>query len=562
MARALFALFALLTALAHVPPAHADEGCATPRSAADSVFVWTRPGSFDPVKASACMDVPPGEDGGRLALQLKQVLDARGLWVPVPSLPDDPAYTNAEGRAVVVPMPEAFPVMALERAPDGTWRYTRHTLEAVPALYAETFSPIGLWFQSALPPFSAHRIAGIYLWQVLYGALLVLVAVAMGTAVRLLLKTQVRRIVERAGLRLDDREYARTNAPIVMLVTGAVLLWGIPDLRLPIGVSRVLLAGTNIAVVLCGLLAASRFVNVFARVAQGWAATTENRLDDQLIPLVRQAIQVVVMVLGALYLADAVGIDVWKLAAGVGIGGLAFALAAQDTVANVFGSLNIFVDRPFQIGDWVIIGKVEGVVEEVGFRSTRVRTFYNSVVTIPNSQITNANVDNMGLRPRRRVKMTLSLTYDTPADKLEAYVEGVRAILAAHPDVQRSYEVHVYEMSASSIDILVYYHVVVPDWHRELVARSQNLLEFRRLADTLEVSFAFPSTSVYLESTPSEPLPPHRDVSVQELGELVDSYGPGGHLARPGGPAFARSWSVQARESRGFEGSVGVDGQS
>jgi MscS family membrane protein len=223
--------------------------------------------------------------------------------------------------------------------------------------------------------------------------------------------------------------------------------------------------------------------------------------------------------------------------------------------------VNIFIDRPFQIGDWVIIGSVEGVVEEVGFRSTRVRTFYNSVVTIPNSQITNANVDNMGLRPRRRVKMMLSLTYDTPPDKLEAYVEGVRAILAAHPYVQRTYEVHVYALGASSVDILVYYHVVVPGWHEELRARSQNILEFIRLAERLSVGFAFPSTSVYIEATPSEPLQPHPSITVEELGHIADSFGPGGALARPEGPPFARSWSVQAREESEDKGSVGAGTQ-
>ncbi|MCB9674099.1 MAG: mechanosensitive ion channel family protein [Alphaproteobacteria bacterium] len=551
----LFFLFALLVA-----PSSAWAQCENPRKATDSLFEWTRPGSFDLAKASACMDIAPGANREQLAIQLKQVLDARGLWVPVPSIPNKPDFLDDDGEARVVPMPDDFPTLALERADDGRWLYSRHTMDAVPGLYASTFSPVSQWFQSALPPVFYTRIAGLYLWQMLYAFVLVVVAFVIGTVARILLRNQVLRAVKRMGLRLDDQEYARTNGPIVLLVIFGVLYWGITDLQLGIGFSAVMHGVLNVAMVLCGLFLASRFVNVGSRVAQAWAAGTENRLDDQLIPLVRQSVQVVVLVLGVLYLADAIGIDVWKLAAGVGIGGLAFALAAQDTVANVFGSVNIFVDRPFQIGDWVIIGSVEGVVEEVGFRSTRVRTFYNSVVTIPNSQITNANVDNMGLRPRRRVKMMLSLTYDTPPDKLEAYVEGVRAILAAHPFVQRTYEVHVYTLGASSVDILVYYHVVVPGWHEELKARSQNILEFMRLAEQLGVSFAFPSTSVYLESTPSEPLRPHSPRSLEELGHIADSFGPNGSLARPEGPRFARSWSVQAR-AEADHGSVGSGAQ-
>ncbi|MEZ4323316.1 MAG: mechanosensitive ion channel [Myxococcota bacterium] len=551
-------LLMLLTWLA-VTPAWARDECSNPRKATDSLFVWTRPGNFDASQAAQCMDLPPGANGAQLAVQLKQVLDARGLWVPVQNIPNEPDYTDESGEARVVPMPDAFPALVIEKLDDGRWVYSRHTMDEVPGLYASTFSPVSQWFQSALPPVFYVRVLGLYLWQMLYAAVLVGLAFIIGTVARLLLRTQVRRAVKRMGLRLDDVEYARTNGPIVLLVICGVLYWGLTDLQLGIEVSAFLHGIINVVMVLSALVLASRAVNVGARVAQSWAAGTENRLDDQLIPLLRQAVQMLVLVLGTLYLADAVGIDVWKLAAGVGIGGLAFALAAQDTVANFFGSVNIFVDRPFQIGDWVIVGGVEGVVEEVGFRSTRVRTFYNSVVTIPNSQITNANVDNMGLRPRRRVKMMISLTYDTPPDKLEAYVEGVRAILAAHPYVQRTYEVHVYSLGASSVDILVYYHVVVPGWHEELVSRSQNILEFMRLADTLRVSFAFPSTSVYLESTPSEPLPRQSAISIEELSHLADSYGPGGSLARPNGPAFPRSWSVQARDAA--EGSVGTGAQ-
>ncbi|MCA9571140.1 MAG: mechanosensitive ion channel family protein, partial [Myxococcales bacterium] len=287
---------------------------------------------------------------------------------------------------------------------------------------------------------------------------------------------------------------------------------------------------------------------------------TESRLDDQLVPLVRKLLKGAVLVLGLVFVLQNAGVDVGSLIAGLGIGGLAFALAAKDTLANLFGSLTIFVDRPFQIGDWVIIGSVEGVVEEVGFRSTRVRTFYNSVVTIPNSQITNANVDNMGLRPRRRVKMMIGLTYDTPPDLLQAYVEGVRAILAAHPFVQRTYEVHVYQFSSSSIDILVYYHLVVPGWTEELDSRSQNILEFMRLADELGVSFAFPSTSVYVESTPDKPLPARPLRPLDELGDVASSFGPNGSRARPEGPHFPVGWSVQARGER-ERGSVGISAQ-
>ena len=152
--------------------------------------------------------------------------------------------------------------------------------------------------------------------------------------------------------------------------------------------------------------------------------------------------------------------------------------------------------------------------------------------------------------------MVLGLTYDTPPEKLQAYVEGIRAILAVHPSVQRSYEVHVYNLGDSALEILVYYHLVVPGWHEELVTRSQNILEFMRLAHELGVSFAYPSQSLYLESTPDRPLAPHVQPTIAEMQDIADAFGPNGNLARPEGPAFSRSWTVQARDERSDRGSA------
>lgn len=544
-----FGLLAGLPAQAAQPPA---PDCSNPRAAADSVFVWLTPDHYAPMRAATCLDVPPGQVGERLAVQLKQVLDARGLYVPIDDLSLDPEYRDETGRHRVVVMPETFPAMVLERAADGRWLYTRRTLEQVPGLYAQTFSSLSVWFQEQLPSVFYGRFLGLHLWQYLYAGILLAGAWLLGQGLKWVLHNRVRRLVERAGLPLDRETYARTNLPILALVVFGAIRWGLPDLQLPIGVSRVLHGGVDIAIGLSALLAVSRFVNVAATVAGAWADRTPSKLDDQLVPLVRQAAQVLVLVLGVVFLADELGFDVWKLAAGVGIGGLAFALAAQDTVANLFGSVNIFVDKPFQIGDWVVIGEVEGIVEEVGFRSTRVRTFYNSVVTIPNSRITNANVDNYGMRHRRRVKYEVGLALDTPPEKLQAFVEGARAVLAAHPKVQNTYELHVHGFGASSIQVLVYYHVIVADWHEELVTRSQNILEFVRVARELGVSFALPSTRLYVESTPEAPPSAQEAPPPEELDRIAASFGPGGQRAQPFGPPL-QPWTPRALEQRALE---------
>ena len=145
------------------------------------------------------------------------------------------------------------------------------------------------------------------------------------------------------------------------------------------------------------------------------------------------------------------------LVSGLGIGGLAVALAAKDTLANFFGSITIFVDRPFRMGDWIRTSAAEGTVEEVGFRSTRIRTFYNSVVSVPNSSLANSEIDNLGMREYRRLKTILNLTYDTSPEQMEAFVEGIKAIVKANSNFRQDYyEIHFHAFGAHSLDVLVY----------------------------------------------------------------------------------------------------------
>ena len=215
----------------------------------------------------------------------------------------------------------------------------------------------------------------------------------------------------------------------------------------------------------------------------------------------------------------------------------------------------IFLDRPFHVGDWVILpGGVEGTVEEIGFRSTRVRTFYGSVVTVPNSQVTKGSIDNMGLRKHRRLKATIGLTYDTPPDRLQAMVEGIRAILAANPHIFKgSYEVHFRDFGPSSLDILVYSFLEVPDWHHELTERSRIFMEILRLAEHLGVRFAYPSTSLYVKSTPADPLAAAPALGAEALRSRVEAFGPGGSMSRPEGPVITHGFNAARGSQRGSD---------
>jgi len=238
------------------------------------------------------------------------------------------------------------------------------------------------------------------------------------------------------------------------------------------------------------------------------AELSEGKLDDALVPLIPKTLKIFITVAGFVFIANNLNMDVTGLLAGLGLGGLAFALAAKDMVQNLFGSVTVLMDRTFTVGDWVVVDDVEGSVERIGFRSTRIRTFYNSLVTVPNSRFITASVDNMGARRYRRLSCKLSLTYDTPPDRIEAFCEGVRELVRQHPYMRKDYyQVYLNELAASSLDVLLYVFWATPDWNTELRERHRLLLDILRLASRLGVEFAFPTQTIHMKSEETDALP-------------------------------------------------------
>jgi MscS family membrane protein len=285
------------------------------------------------------------------------------------------------------------------------------------------------------------------------------------------------------------------------LMAMAMIWWFLLGLLgLPDTAQVILSVAVKLLVSLSAVWSAFRLVDIINALLMRKALATANRFDDLLVPMVTKSLKVFVVVMGIIFSADNLNIDVTSLLAGLGIGGLAFALAAKDLLGNFFGSLTVLLDRPFQIGDWVVIGDVEGSVETVGFRSTRIRTFYNSLITLPNAILTTTRIDNMGARRYRRMKSMLGLTYDTPPEKIDAFCEGIRVLIGLHPYMRKDYyQVYFNQYNAASLDILVYVFWETPDWNTELRERHRFLLDILRLAKQLEVEFAYPTQTLYLK---------------------------------------------------------------
>ncbi len=246
-----------------------------------------------------------------------------------------------------------------------------------------------------------------------------------------------------------------------------------------------------------------RLVDVIELLLSRWAAGTQTLLDDQLIPVLRKSLRVFVVIVAALFIAQNIfQWDIGALIAGLGIGGLAVALAAQDALSNFFGSVSIFVDRPFQIGDWVRIGEFEGVIEEVGFRSTRLRTFAGTLVTIPNSHTGKVAVDNVQRRPYIRRNLNVTVTYDTPPEKIERGIGIIREMLdtrSGHFPDDRPPKVLFSDFNAASLNILVVYWYAPPDWWEYQAFNHDFNMELLRRFNDEGVEFAFPTQTLYLK---------------------------------------------------------------
>lgn len=351
--------------------------------------------------------------------------------------------------------------------------------------------------------------AGLQYWQWLAVLLLILAGLAFDALLRPLLRLALRRGLGRLGRDIEDEELRVFARPWGLVAAALVWLGGLHALGLAGLPEVVLVNAARIYLTLVAVLACWRTVDLWGSVFAARAAKTASRVDDVLVPLLRRAGKIFVAALGVVYVADGLSIDIAPLLASLGIGGLAFAFAAKDTIENFFGSIAVLTDRPFLVGDWVVIGDVEGTVERIGFRSTRIRTFYDSMVTVPNATLVRAQVDNYGRRRYRRIKTTLQLSYATPPAKVLAFVEGVRELLRSHPASRKDYyQVWLKDLGASSLEVLLYCFVETPDWTSELRERERLLLDILRLAERLEVEIAYPTQTVHLRRGPDLPAPP------------------------------------------------------
>lgn len=380
---------------------------------------------------------------------------------------------------------------------------------------AQAPSGMARWMRSELPEWLRESSFLLENWQWLALLATAILGVVVDRVSGLSMRGAILAMLRRRGAAVDDRTLDAGVRPFRVLAMGATWWLLLPLLALPASAEHVLLLVSKFVVIGSGVFGAYRLVDVVSAALLSHAARTESKLDDLLVPLFGKSVKVFIVAFGSVFLASNFDVNVGSLLAGLGLGGLAFALAAQTTVKNLFGSVTVVVDRPFQIGDYVVVAGIEGTVESLGFRSTRIRTPQDSLVMIANSELLDAKIENLGARRHRRFRNTLVLEPSTPAARFEAFCTGIRELVRLHPDaLTQGAAAGFLAFTKDGIELLVIVNFRVATIEEEVRARHLLGGWILRLAGELGIEFASPRLR-------HEPERPAQDAAVPDPLEVA-----------------------------------------
>lgn len=486
-------------------------------------------GNYDPAKAAKTIHGLDGKKAIDKAIKIKRVLDGKGLYVDFNRIPNNPNFNDSIGYSKsfkYVLFPTRMPQISVEKI-DGSWYYSSETINSIDEIYKSVFP----WYVDSLQksiPNSGHKsVLGAEVWQWVGVILLLICAVivfAITKRIAFLILRMIRgRITHTINVNFD-KVLKKLAHPLGLLFALMLIDKLFPSLQFSLEVNKWVFLAVNIFETVFWIYIFLKLVQVVMGIYAEFTERTHAKLDDQLVPILRNFLSGLVLVFGGFQLLHLFGVDTTTLLAGATIGGLAFALASQDTVKNLIGTITIFLDKPFHIGDWIAAGEVTGSVEEVGFRSTRIRAADTTLFQIPNSKLSEMVINNAGVRLFRRYTTELGVRYDTPPELIEAFIGGIRRIIQAHPETRKdAFHVEFVGFGDSALKIMVNVFFVSLDWSVEQASKTKLHMAIIKLAAALGVEFAFPSTTLMIEQFPDKKgLMPKYEMQNDTINKTVD----------------------------------------
>lgn len=308
----------------------------------------------------------------------------------------------------------------------------------------------------------------------------------------------LRRLASGTKSTLDDRLLPALEGPVAVFIALFGVFASLKVLKLSVATDNLVSAGSTVAFSLCFFWLLVRGVSALLDYYQE-AAMARQAGVAAFMPWIKKGVVTLLVVLGVLLTLENLNYDVKALLAGLGIGGLAFALAAQDTIANLFGAVVVAVDQPFKLGDMVRIGSFQGAVEDIGLRSTRLRSVDKSLIVIPNKTVASEAVTNLSRFTQRRNEQVIGLTYDSSAAHVEGIVGEIRAIILAEDGIDpASVMVYFRDYSASSLDLWIVYMTKDGDFERFMRVKQSINLRLMKAVEARGLSFAFPTQTLEL----------------------------------------------------------------
>lgn len=388
------------------------------------------------------------------------------------------------------------------------WVQAQPATNAAPAAITTEPAAPKVWLTfglDRLAPLQAEPFAGIPLWQLLASFLYIFLAFYLSKGLDAFIAGRVKKWAERTATRLDDLLVQVMRGPVKIIAFVILLHIGMRVYSWPEALADFFSKALKIIVAVSITYVLLRAVDVLVGVWRERTTTPENeQFGRQLLPLIGKSVKVFVVIVAALVTSQNLGFNVTGLIASLSIGGLAVGLAAQDTLANLFGAVAVLVDKPFKVGDRIQLDGVDGTVEAIGFRSTRVRNLDGHLITVPNKTMGNATITNITLRPNIRTLINLTVTYDTTADRVKRATGLLEDIFRAHPMTQDVW-IGFNKFNDASLNLFVI-HWWNGTVYKDYLAGMQELnLKIKERFDAEGISFAFPTQTIHLKQDAAPP---------------------------------------------------------
>lgn len=462
-------------------------------------------------EAARFLDLAPAQTarGPMLAKRLKAVID-HYVWIDPETIspltngnPNDglpPVYdviAQIPGPAGKVEPVRIFRRAAIGGTPD--WVVSRNTVEHIDAWYKQLPQ---VWFLEHLPAWLLQSGAReLLIWQWIAIPLLFGTAWAMGALLAQLTRWLIKSVTSRTSITGKEQMLSRLRAPFTLVWAISLVFLALPWLGLFKPADEFMRSMLRGGYYFTLFWTTSRLIDGWGKAVADSPWASQRSSAKALVPIGVRVAKILLLIVAVVVLITAMGYPAASLVAGLGIGGLAVALAAQKTIENLFGAFTLGADEPFRVGDFVKVEDITGTIESIGLRSTRIRTLDRTLITIPNGRLSELRIENFAARDRFRLACELTLTYNTTSAQLREVISSCDRVLRQHPKVwNEGITVRFKELGSWALVIEVMAWFVTADWAEFQLVREQILLDFVAAVEAAGASFAFPTQTIDLPS--------------------------------------------------------------